>query len=206
MLPHSETDQSLLLLLMATQCRCWHSVLHTLPGWVHQISQRPLRISENEPLPSPQFDWQLSRLGLLRLSFLGHSPFSSYPQPPSTTYHPGLGWGPASHSSWTFSSWTLTFKILQVMEALTLSCFEGRLSWMELLKDASQVILRCWHPPSWEGVAIPILSSGPSLIRQEEKFQPHDASFIHFFQHIFVQCLLCAGLCARFYELQKRKT
>lgn len=44
-LPHSETDQSLLLLLMATQCRSWHSVLHTLPGWVHQISQRPLRIS-----------------------------------------------------------------------------------------------------------------------------------------------------------------
>lgn len=168
--PHSETDQNLLLLLVTTQCRCWHSVLHPLPGWVHQLSQTTLRISENEPLPSPQFDWQLSRLGLLRLSFLGHSVCSSHPQPPSRTCNLGLGWGPASLSSWTFSSWTLTFKILQVMEAFTLSCFERRLSWMKLLKDASQVILRCGHPPSWEGVVIPILFLGLLSLDKKKHF------------------------------------
>lgn len=166
--------------------------------------QRRLGISENEPLSHPQHGWKHSRLSPLRLLFLECSPFSLHPQPPSRTHLTletlvwDCGWHLTAHRTSTFSPWTLTFKTPQVMEVLILSHSEGRLSRVKPLKDSSLVSLRCWHPPFWEGIGIPILFSGSFLIWQEKKIEPCDTAFIRFFQCIFIKCLLCAGPCARF--------
>ena len=105
-LPHSGCSQRLLLLLRATWCSCWNSVLHNLPGW-----EGPLGISERK-WATPSFPVWLKMLQawfpktvVLRASPFHFTSRASF----QNTSHPGdsdLGLVPASYSSWTlcFSS------------------------------------------------------------------------------------------------------
>lgn len=93
--------RSLLLSLVDTWCRCWHSVLHDQPGRVCRSKswQGLLGISENEPhppSPSPTPSLAEGTLGSVpRGCPRKLSPFSWHPCAPTwSPSHPGkAGWG-----------------------------------------------------------------------------------------------------------------
>lgn len=109
-----------------------------------------------------------------------------------------LGLGPASHSSWTAYLFSMDSHLQNTPDGgAPLSSSPW---WGEIVRDKSSkgYFANMSAPALLGGAAIPIWFSGPSLIRQEKKIELCDTSFIHFFQQIFIKCLPCPGLCARF--------